>query len=39
VGVPLGVKVGDTEPHEVALHESAHLTPCPVVSFVRVAVN
>lgn len=37
--VPLGVDAGETEPQEVTAHETAHLTPCPLVSLLTVAVK
>lgn len=39
MGVPLGVDAGETEPQEVTGHETAHLTPNPLVSLLRIAVN
>jgi hypothetical protein len=39
VGVPPGVDVGDTDPQELTAQESVHLTPIPLVSLLRVAVN
>ncbi len=39
VGVPLGVAVGDTLPHDDALHETVQVTPLPDGSLLTVAVK
>ena len=39
MGVPPGVDVGDTDPQELTAQESVHLTPIPLVSLLRIAVN
>lgn len=39
VGVPLGVDAGETEPQDIAVQDTVHFAPCPLVSFRRVAVN
>lgn len=36
---PLAVTFGDADPHEVAGHETVHLTPPGLTSFIIVAVN
>ncbi len=39
VGVPLGVEVGKTVPHDVTEHETVQVTPLFAESLVTVAVN
>jgi hypothetical protein len=39
VAVPLGVAVGETLPHDVAEHDTVHVTPLLLGSLPTVAVN